>query len=116
MRRYLLAIILLLSFLLSGCGKREGEMTSQSANVVNFRAIYLGNAPEEGLLELYRQLDELTVGELGCTIRFEFIPWGNEREQLNIAIASGEYDFIPGGVFSDYRILVSRNAPSDLNE
>ena len=40
MRRYLLAIILLLSFLLSGCGKREGEMTSQSANVVNFRAIY----------------------------------------------------------------------------
>ncbi len=116
MRRYLLAIILLLSFLLSGCGKREGEMTSQSANVVNFRAIYLGNAPEEGLLELYRKLDELTVGELGCTIRFEFIPWGNEREQLNIAIASGEYDFIPGGVFSDYRILVSRNAFLDLNE
>ena len=58
----------------------------------------------------------VTVPELSCTLRFEFIPWGNERKQINIAVASGEYDFISGGVFSDYRTLVSKNAFLDLND
>ncbi len=106
-----------LAVMSAGCGRKEGESAVQeNDSVVNFRAIYLGNAPEEGLEELYAQLDALTVEELNCTLRFEFIPWGNEREQLNIAIASGEYDFIPGGVFSDYRTLVGKNAFLDLND
>lgn len=110
-------LICIIAALLSGCGgKKEEEKRHEAASVVNLRAIYLGNAPEEGLAELYEKLDELTVEELGCTLRFEFIPWGNEREQLNIAIASGEYDLIPGGVFSDYRTLVGKNAFLDLNE
>lgn len=119
MRRFLFTVIICSSIcsFLAGCGKsNEKESGSETAKVVNFRAICLGNAPEEGLDELYRQLDELTVEELGCTLRFEFIPWGNERKQLNIAIVSGEYDFIPGGVFSDYRTLVGKNAFLNLND
>lgn len=103
--------------LLGGCGKRGGPEGEESVRpVVNFRAITLGNMPEGGMDEIYRQLDALTIPELNCTLRFEFIPWGNEGRQLNIATASGEYDFIPGGVFSDYRTLVYKNVFLDMNQ
>lgn len=106
-----------LSLLLGGCGRMvEAELPADVQPVVNFKAIVLGTAPETGMEELYEQLDALTVTELNCTLRFEFIPWGDERKQLNIATASGEYDFIPGGTFSDYRTLVSKNAFLDLND
>lgn len=106
-----------LSLLLGGCGRMvEAELPADVQPVVNFKAIVLGTAPETGMDELYEQLDALTVTELNCTLRFEFIPWGDERKQLNIATASGEYDFIPGGTFSDYRTLVSKNAFLDLND
>lgn len=115
--RWTAVFLCIMAVVFAGCGKQAGqEEPSGSVPVANFRAIYLGNAPKEGLEELYERLDEITVEELGCTLRFEFIPWGNEREQLNIAIASGEYDFIPGGVFSDYRTLVGKNAFLNLNE
>lgn len=101
-----------------GCGRKTGESVVSDNNVpvVNLRAIILGIPPETGMDELYRQLDALTVPELNCTLRFEYIPWGDERKQLNIATASGEYDFILGGVFSDYRTLIYKNAFLDLND
>ena len=103
--------------LLGGCGEEAPDEEDGSRQpIVNFRALTLGNMPEGGMDEIYRQLDALTIPELNCTLRFDFIPWGNERRQLNIATASGEYDFIPGGVFSDYRTLVYKNAFLDLNE
>lgn len=103
---------------LGGCSVQTAEEPAADAQpVVNFKAIVLGNAPPDtGMDELYEQLDALTVTELNCTLRFEFIPWGDERKQLNIATASGEYDFIPGGTFSDYRTMVSKNAFLDLND
>ncbi len=102
---------------LGGCGRTTEEEDNEESRqpIVNFRAITLGNMPEGGMDEIYRQLDALTIPELNCTLRFEFIPWGNERRQLNIVTASGEYDFIPGGVFSDYRTLVYKNAFLDMN-
>lgn len=101
-----------------GCQKQTIAPVDESRNepVANLKAIILGTPPAEGLDELYRQLDELTIPELNCTLRFEYIPWGDERAQLNMAAASGEYDFIPGGVFSDYRPLVSKNAFLNLND
>lgn len=117
-KRRALAAALCMSFLTiwTGCGKETQPEEGSREAIVNFRAITLGNMPEGGMEEIYRQLDELTIPELNCTLRFEFIPWGNERRQLNIVTASGEYDFIPGGVFSDYRTLVYKNAFLDLNE
>ena len=116
----LAAMLAALACILACCG-REGRGTQQTETIgpeplVNFKAVVLGNPPDTGLEEIYARLDELTVPELQCTLRFEFIPWGDERKQLNIATASGEYDFIPGGIFSDYRILVSKNAFLDLND
>jgi hypothetical protein len=80
------------------------------------RAISIGAAPIGGLEKFYEELDRLTIPELGCILRFDIIPWGNERKQINMAIASGEYDFIPGGNFSDYRSMAYRNAFLDINE
>lgn len=111
------ALLCLAVLLFGGCGAAAPEEQNEESRppIVNFRAITLGNMPEEGMDEIYRQLDALTIPELNCTLRFEFIPWGNERRQLNIVTASGEYDFIPGGVFSDYRTLVYKNAYLDMN-
>mgnify|MGYP005805380919 CR=1 FL=1 len=103
--------------LVFGCGREEQTWPEEPpAAVENLRMIVLGKEPEEGMEELYEQLDALTVPELNCTVRFGFIPWGNERKQLNIAIASGEYDIIPGGNFSDYKIQISQNAFLNLND
>ena len=54
--------------------------------------------------------------ELGCHLRFDYIPWGDERSQINMAIASGEYDFISNGNFSDYYQQAAKGAFLDLNE
>jgi len=117
-RRLAAGMVLGALTILAGCGSaaRSDEKEGSGEAIVNFRAITLGNMPKEGMDEIYRQLDALTIPELNCTLRFDFIPWGNERSQLNIVTASGEYDFIPGGVFSDYRTLVYKNAFLDLNE
>lgn len=116
-RKTAFLLCLTVSVCLLACGRKENAGGEEAGRqpIVNFRAITLGNMPADGMDEIYRQLDALTIPELNCTLRFEFIPWGNERKQLNIATASGEYDFIPGGVFSDYRILVYKNAFLDLN-
>lgn len=107
-----------LMLVLSGCAGQTVEEIDFGNNepIVNLRGIILGTPPEEGMEELYRQLDALTIPELNCTLRFEYIAWGDERKQLNMAILSGEYDLIPGGVFSDYRTLVHKNAFLNINE
>lgn len=109
-----LALCLLLCS--ASCGQRqeEGAPLGAAQSTVALRAITLGIPPEAGMDALYQQLDALTVPELGCTLRFEFIPWGEERRQINIAIASGEYDFIPGGNFSDYLTMAPKNAFVDM--
>ena len=108
----------ILMLLACGCAPQANAPDGETSNepIANLKAIILGTPPAEGLDELYRQLDEMTIPELNCTLRFEYIPWGDERVQLNMATASGEYDLIPGGVFSDYRTLVSKNAFLNLND
>lgn len=102
---------------LSGCESAVDQgKRIQEASVYELKAIVLGTEPEQGMDELYEQLDALTLDELNCIVRFDFVPWGNEREQLNIAAASGEYDLIPNGNFSDYKQLISKNAFVDLND
>ncbi|MDE6932316.1 MAG: ABC transporter substrate-binding protein [Oscillospiraceae bacterium] len=116
MGRHKWILALVLALLLTGCGiSLEPPPESPEENEpVLLRAITLGTAPADGLDALYEQLDALTVPELGCVLRFEYIPWGDERNQINLAIASGEYDFFPQGNFSDYQLLASRNAFLDI--
>lgn len=117
-KRALSIVVVYFMLTVSGCTGQTVEEIDFENNepVVNLRAVILGTSPEEGMDELYRQLDALTIPELKCTLRFEYIAWGDERRQLNTAILSGEYDLIPGGVFSDYRILVPKNAFLDIND
>lgn len=89
------------------------ETTSQ--NIITLKAITIGTEPATGMDKFYEQLDALTIPELGCILRFTFIPWGDERNQIDIATATGEYDFISGGTFSNYQKLVYKNAFLNLN-
>lgn len=117
------AVILSLLFLictLSACGSAEKEKTnalqSERKKIVTLKVISIGTPPKNGLDSLYKSLDEMTEEELGCRIRIDYIPWGDERKQLQIAIASGEYDLIPNGTFSDYYEEAAKGAFVDLNQ
>lgn len=112
-----LVVLLCAMLMLTGCTGapapvEQADMPEQE--IATLHAVTLGNMPEGGLDSLYAQLDELTVPELGCKLRFTYIPWGDERNQINIAIASGEYDIIPQGIFSDYQLMAARNAFLDI--
>jgi len=103
---------------LSGCGtatKQEADSEAKADTYVTLKAITVGTMPENGMDEFYEELDEMTE-ELGCHLRFDYIPWGDERSQLNMAIASGEYDFISNGNFSDYYQQAAKGAFLDLNQ
>ena len=103
---------------LSGCGtatKQEADSEAKADTYVTLRAITVGTMPENGMDEFYEELDDMTE-ELGCHLRFDYIPWGDERSQLNMAIASGEYDFISNGNFSDYYQQAAKGAFLDLNQ
>ena len=112
-----LAVLMFLPLLFS-CQYEESpkEETDavEPADIVTINAVTLGNMPASGLNSLYQKLDPMTVEDFGCVVRLEYIPWGDERNQLNIAIASGQYDLIPQGNFSDYLVQASKNAFLDI--
>ena len=55
-KRKAVALLCGISLLLGGCGRgtEEGESGEAVQPIVNFRAITLGNMPEEGMDEIYR--------------------------------------------------------------
>lgn len=107
-------IIGVLPLFITSCGNSENTEIVETQNYEELKVLMLGNEPQNGMDEIYERLDTLTTEELGCIVRFTFIPWGNERERLNIAVASGEYDIIPNGNFSDYKKLINKKAFLDL--
>ncbi|MGN6711226.1 DUF3502 domain-containing protein [Anaerocolumna jejuensis] len=123
-----LSLVMLLS--LTGCKSNSGSTdTSGNANsattapndskskqeIVTLKAFTMGNEPSGGMDKFYEQLDALTVKDLGCKVRYDFIPWGDEKNKINLNIASGEYDLYVGGNFSDYKATAAKNAFLDLN-
>lgn len=102
---------------LGGCNTASDASNSekQKETYVTLKAITVGTLPETGMDEFYEELDAMTE-ELGCHLRFDYIPWGDERSQINMAIASGEYDFISNGNFSDYYQQAAKGAFLDLNQ
>lgn len=104
---------------LTGCGKsisqQEALSKSSEESYVILKALTIGVPPEDGMDQYYEELDKKTE-ELGCHLRFDYIPWGDERSQINMAIASGEYDFISNGNFSDYYQQAAKGAFLDLNK
>ncbi len=109
-------LIITLLITIVSCGKSVETTKNDEADLIEIKMIILGTEPEEGLDRIYEELDGLSEKELGVRVRFTFIPWGNEREQLNIAVASGEYDIIPNGNFSDYKDLIRKNAFLDISD
>jgi putative aldouronate transport system substrate-binding protein len=101
--------------------KKDTSSNSNATNdsnkpkeIVQLKAFTMGKAPQSGLDNFYKQLDELTTKDLGATVRFDYIPWGDEKNKINLAIASNEYDLYIGGGFSDYKVMATKNAFYDL--
>lgn len=103
-----------------GCKSNTTKKSADSSDyqkpkeTVTLKAFTMGTAPKTGLDNLYKQLDALTKKDLNCVVRFDYIPWGDEKNKINLAIASGEYDLYVGGGFSDYKITATKNAFLDL--
>lgn len=82
--------------------------------IIELKAVTMGTEPQAGMEEFYKQLDELTTKDLGATIRFDFIPWGDEKNQISRSIAAKEYDLYVGGAWSDFKNFAIKNAFADL--
>lgn len=111
--------------LLSGCaGAAEGKVPGQAPEVavgaeqepeiVQLKAVTMGKEPASGLDNFYKQLDALTVKDLGATVRFDFIPWGEEKNEIGRAIAIKEYDLYVGGFWTDFKQYAKKRAFVDL--
>lgn len=126
-----LAATLMLSFVGCGAAKKDDNVKTSptagatagasastevktDAEIITLKGFTMGNEPAAGMDELYAQLDALTVKDLGCKIRFDYVPWGDEKNKINLNIASGEYDLYIGGGFSDYKGTAAKNAFLDL--
>lgn len=109
-----LAAVMMIS--LGACKSEEKETaTKDEEKIVTLKGFTMGNEPAGGMDKFYEELDALTVKDLGCKVRFDFIPWGDEKNKINLNIASGEYDLYVGGNFSDYKATAAKNAFLDLN-
>ena len=93
---------------------QQEQSAEESGEAVTLKAFTMGNEPASGMDTFYEQLDALTVKDLGIKVRFDFIPWGDEKNKINLNIASGEYDLYVGGNFSDYKVMATKNAFLDL--
>lgn len=121
-----LALLLGLSTACSNSNSGSGNSGSEPAKtgntaatdapkeIVELKAITMGNEPKSGLDNFYKELDALTEKDLGIRVRFDYIPWGDEKNQISRAIAAKEYDLYVGGAWSDFANFATKNAFADL--
>lgn len=120
-----LSVVLLSSVVMMGvaCSSDKKDTAASPAGstasvqpdkIVELKAVSMGVEPASGLDNFYKQLDELTKKDLGATIRFTFIPWGDEKNQISRSIVAKEYDIYVGGAWSDFKNFALKNAYADL--
>ncbi|MGO4731144.1 extracellular solute-binding protein [Paenibacillus sp. 2KB_22] len=74
----------------------------------------MGQPPASGLDNFYKELDALTTRDFGMIIRFDYIPWGEEKSRIGRAIASKSYDFYIGGYWTNFKEYAKKKAFVDL--
>ncbi|WP_240647680.1 ABC transporter substrate-binding protein [Paenibacillus nanensis] len=121
MRKTALLTIILTLFL-SACSEQApnaaftNEAEDEAADdIIELKGLTMGSEPAGGMETFYKQLDALTERDLGLRIRFDFVPWGDEKNQISRAIAAKEYDLYVGGAWSDYITFAAKNAFADLS-
>ncbi|MBD2848121.1 extracellular solute-binding protein [Paenibacillus sp. IB182496] len=78
------------------------------------RAVTMGTEPAAGMAAFYDQLDALTLRDLGVRVRFDYMPWGDEKNQIGRAIVAKEYDLYVGGAWTAFSAYATKNAFVDL--
>jgi ABC-type sugar transport system, periplasmic component len=112
----LVPALLVFPILMSGClGHKNNtpdvtDMNEATQPVIQLNAITMGNPPASGMDSFYKQLDALTIRDFGMKVRFDFIPWDEEKSNIGMAIASKKYDFYVGGSWSDFKSFAAKNA------
>lgn len=109
----------LLVFILVGCGSQteplnETGQTEQPDEIVLIKAVTLGEEPDCGMDAVYEELDKLTSEELGCILRFDFVPWKDAKSQIERLIALKEHDLYCVGAFMDFEGYVQKHAFADM--
>lgn len=107
--------------LLGGCFtgdkavKPEIEGADGNKETAVLRALTMGEPPAAGMESIYEELDQLTIRDFGVVLRFDFVSWGDERNDISQAIMGKEYDLYCGGSWSGYTDLASKKAFANLN-
>lgn len=106
--------------LICSCGihkkKADEKLTNMQENVPVIRMMTMGSEPECGMEAIYEQLDSLTIQDIGCIVRIDFYPWGDETELMKRLVASREYDIYGTGSWGNYEKLARQNAFLQLDE
>lgn len=119
----MLLLVAAIAGLLAACSERKPGAADEPGNgadeeapsaVVQLNAVTMGTEPASGMDSFYKQLDAMTIRDLGMTVRFHFIPWGEEKNEIGRAIATKEYDLYVGGFWTDFKQYAKRNAFVDL--
>ena len=81
-------IFLLFLQLFAGCASppQMTEHEGKEEKLVTLQVLTMGKEPTCGMNEFYDQLDKMTKKDLGCIVRFTYIPWGNEKQEIDIAM------------------------------
>ncbi|MGO4540317.1 extracellular solute-binding protein [Paenibacillus sp. 2TAB19] len=116
-------LVIGIAIVMSACSDRKPDAASEQraeagdeiqTDVVELKAVTMGTEPASGMDSFYKQLDAMTIDDLGITVRFVFIPWGEEKNEIGRAIATKEYDLYVGGFWTDFKQYAKRNAFVDL--
>lgn len=94
----------------------ETKEDTKPAELVELTMIRMGTEPAAGMDEFYKQLDALTISDLNCTVRFQWIAWGEETTKIPLAITDGSVDLLCGGPWSSWSEYATKNGFADLTD
>ena len=131
--KFLMALLLVVSLAIVSVGCKKADTTTESPEatkapeagqtaettkpekLVELTMIRMGTEPQ-GMDEFYKQLDALTIPDLNCTVRFQWIAWGEEGTKIPLSITDGTVDILCGGPWSKWSEYATKNGFADLTD
>lgn len=87
-----IAFVFLLSFLFSGCSKKQSETSNQNSN--NSEPVeliwYTIGTPQKDMEKVNEKINEYIKDKIGATVKIKQIDWGDYSNKMQVIINSGE--------------------------
>jgi len=120
MKRFAVVIVLLFAVMVTTCSQKGPARTTESGLDITRRVelvLYvIGNAPPKQA-ELSEYFNKIALERLNCTVRINWLAWGEYRNKYPLIFSSGEvFDMAYGATWLNFFSLAKRGAFKNLNE